>query len=78
MFKSLDIRDHMEVVSSDDKHVGTVDHMEGADRILLTKDDPAAGGKHHIIAIDWVGYVDNKIHLNKPCKMAMKEWLTAA
>jgi len=74
MFKSLDIQDHMEVVGSDDKHIGTVDHMEGADRILLTKDDPAAGGKHHIIAIDWVDYVDNKIHL----KMAMKEWLTAA
>ncbi|MFZ0123439.1 MAG: DUF2171 domain-containing protein, partial [Xanthobacteraceae bacterium] len=30
----------MEVVGSDDKHVGTVDHMEGVDRILLTKDDP--------------------------------------
>ena len=53
MFKSLDIQDHMEVVGSDDKHVGTVDHMEGVDRILLTKDDPTAGGKHHIIAIDW-------------------------
>ena len=39
MFKSLDIQDHMEVVGSDDKHVGTVDHMEGVDRILLTKDD---------------------------------------
>src|SRR5215475_5338586 len=78
MFKSLDIRDHMEVVGSDDRHVGTVDHIEGADRILLTKDDPAASGKHHIIAIDWVDYVDNKIHLNKPCKTELKEWLTAA
>src|SRR5262249_6695542 len=78
MFKSLDIRDHMEVVGSDDKHVGTVDHMQSADRILLAKDDPAAGGKHHIIAIDWVDYVDNKIHLNKPCTTAMKEWQTPA
>src|SRR5262249_12095488 len=78
MFKSLDIRDHMEVVGSDEKHVGTVDHMEGADRILLTKDDPAAGGKHHRISIDWVQYVDSKIHLNKSCQQAMKEWQTAA
>jgi hypothetical protein len=76
MFKSLDIQDHMEVVGSDDKHVGTVDL--GADRILLAKDDPAAGGKHHLIAIDWVVYVDSKIHLNKPCRTAMKEWQTAA
>src|SRR5262245_19009703 len=78
MFKSLDIRDHMEVVGSDDKHVGTVDHMEGADRILLTKDDPAAGGKHHLISMDWVHYVDNKVHLTKSCQQAMKEWQTAA
>jgi hypothetical protein len=78
MFKSLYIQDHMEVGGSDDKHVGMVDHMEGADRIRLAKDDPAAGGKHHIIAIDWVDYVDNKVHLNKPRKTAMQEWLTAA
>ena len=78
MFKSLDIQDHMEVVGSDDKHVGTVDHMEGPERILLTKDDPAAGGKHHTIAIDWVGYVDSKVHLNMPYTTAMREWQTAA
>jgi hypothetical protein len=78
MFKSLDIQDHMEVVGSDEKHVGTVDHMEGADRILLTKDDPAAGGKHHLISIDWVQYVDRKVHLNKSCQQAMKDWQTAA
>ena len=78
MFKSLDIQGHLEVVGADDKHVGTVDHMEGVDRILLTKDDPAAGGKHHIIAIDWVDYVDSKVHLNKSCGTAMKEWQTAA
>jgi hypothetical protein len=74
MFKSLDIQDHMEVVGSDEKHVGTVDLGAG----LLAKDDPAAGGKHHLIAIDWVDYVDSKIHLNKPCRTAMKEWQTAA
>ena len=34
----------MEVVGSDGKHVGTVDHKEGDDRIILTKDDPKAGG----------------------------------
>jgi len=58
MFKSLDIQDHMEVVGSDGKHVGTVEHsvIEGSDRILLSKDDPKAGGRHHLISIDWVDY----------------------
>src|ERR1700730_18372193 len=58
MFKSLDIQHHMEVVGSDGKHVGTVDHMEGSERILLAKDDPKAGGMHHVISIDWVDFID--------------------
>ncbi len=78
MFKSLDIQEHMEVVGSDGKHVGTVDHKEGMDRIILTKDDPKAGGQHHLITIDWVDYVDRKVHLNKPSQKAMSEWQAAA
>ena len=31
------IKEHMEVVGSDDVHVGTVDHMEGANEVKLTK-----------------------------------------
>jgi len=78
MFKSLDIQDHMEVVGSDGKHVGTVDHKEGNDRIVLTKDDLKAGGHHHLISIDWVDYVDRKVHLNKPSQKAISEWKAAA
>jgi hypothetical protein len=78
MFKSLDIQEHMEVVGSDGKHVGTADHMEGPERILLTQDDPKAGGQHHLISMDWVEYVDQKVHLNKPSKSAMSEWQAAA
>jgi hypothetical protein len=78
MFKSLDIQDHMEVVGSDGKHVGTIDHLDGPERILLTKDDPKAGGQHHLISMDWVDYVDQKVHLNKTSKMAMSEWQAAA
>jgi hypothetical protein len=63
MFKSLDIQKDMEVVGLDGKHVGTVDHLESADRIILSKDDPKAGGRHHLISIDWVDYVDQKVHL---------------
>ena len=78
MFKSLDIQKDMEVVGLDGKYVGTVDHLEAADRIILSKDDPKAGGRHHLISIDWVAYVDQKVHLNKPSKTAMTEWQTAA
>jgi hypothetical protein len=78
MFKSLDIQRDMEVVGLDGKHVGTVDHLEAAARIVLSKDDPKAGGQHHLISIDWVDYVDQKIHLNKSSTRATSEWQTAA
>jgi len=78
MFKSLDVQDHMEVVGSDDEHVGTVDHKESPDRIILTKDDPKAGGRPHLISVKWVDYVDDKVHLNKPSRKAMSEWQVAA
>ena len=31
------IKEHMEVIGSDNVHVGTVDHMEGADELQLTR-----------------------------------------
>ncbi len=68
----------MEVLHLDGEHVGTVDHLEGVDRIMLSKDDPTAGGRNRLIAIDWVGYVDyveQKVHLNKPSTKATAEWL---
>jgi hypothetical protein len=77
MFKSLDIQEHMEVVGSDGKHVGTVDCLKDSDHIMLSKSDPKAGGQHHIIAMDWVRYVDQQVHLNKPSKAAMSEWQAA-
>lgn len=48
----------MEVRGSDGVHVGTVDHLDGESRIKLTKNDPAAGGQHHTIALDDVASVD--------------------
>jgi hypothetical protein len=35
----------MEVVGLYGNHVGTVDHLEAAERIILSKDDPKAGGQ---------------------------------
>lgn len=50
------IKEHMDVVGSDDQHVGTVDHLEGQ-RIKLTRKDPGADGKHHYIDLDMVSSV---------------------
>ena len=78
MFKSLDIQKDMEVVGLDGNHVGTVDHLEAADRILLSKDDPKAGGREHLISIDWVAYVDQKVDLKKSSANATSQWQAAA
>ena len=75
---ALKILGQMEVVGSDGGHVGTVDHTEGADRIVLTGDDPRAGSKPHLISTQWVDYVDGKVHLNKPSRKALREWRLAA
>ena len=74
----LKIQAHMEVVGSDGKYVGTVDHTESADRIVLTGDDPKAGGKPHLISAEWVDYVDSKVHLDRPLQKAVMEWRIAA
>lgn len=76
MKKLNDIQEHMEVVGKDGQHVGTVDHMEGEDRIKLTRTDPSANGKHHFIPVDWVDHVDTSVHLNKPSREAMTQWQT--
>jgi hypothetical protein len=53
----------MEVVANDGQHVGTVDHLDGSDRIKLTRNDPAAGGLHHWIPVSAIIEVDDKVHL---------------
>ncbi|MGE0775231.1 MAG: DUF2171 domain-containing protein, partial [Sphingomonadaceae bacterium] len=67
------VREHQEVVGSDGKHVGTVDHVRG-DRILLTKNDESAGGHHHSIPCSWVSKVGDKVELNRTCDAALQAW----
>ena len=78
MFKQDDIKEHMEVLGSDGEHVGTVDHIEGSSQIKLTKNDPKAGGKHHLIPMDWVDHVDQHVHLHKSSKDVQAQWKSAA
>jgi hypothetical protein len=71
-----DIREHMEVVGMDGRHVGAVDHVEDGGIVKLAKKDPSAGGRHHFIPLEWVDYVDDKVHLNHPAMEAIVQWQT--
>ena len=78
MQSALNIKEHMEVLGSDGQHVGTVDHLEGSDKIKLAKTDPKSGGTHHFIPTAWVDKVDDKVRLKKTAKDAMTQWQSAA
>lgn len=67
------VKEHMEVVGSDDQHVGTVDGTSG-ESIVLTRNDPNAGGIHHRIPCAWIESVDDKVRLNLKADEAMKRW----
>ena len=74
MTDASQIQEHMEVVGSDQEHVGTVDHIEGQ-RIKLAKSDPAAGGEHRYLHLDTVEAVeDGKVVLNRTGAQARDEW----
>ena len=77
MVQAPQIKEHMEVLGSDGQHVGTVDHMEGSDKIKLTKND-APDGKHHLISLSLVDHVDAHVHLNKSAKDVQAQWQAAA
>jgi hypothetical protein len=74
MFNQSQIKEHMPVVCSENGQFGTVDHLDG-DQIKLTKDQQ---GQHHWIPISWVTTVDDKVHVDRPGKQAMKEWSSTA
>lgn len=64
MIRAEQITEHMEVISQDGAHVGTVDHMDGDSRFKLTKTD-SDDGKHHFVSLEWVDHVDEHVHLSK-------------
>ena len=66
----------MEVVGSDGRHVGVIDHVEG-DTIKLKKMDPAAGGLHHLIMVSSVASVAAKVMLNTTGQDTMARWTAA-
>ena len=73
MIATSQIKEHMEVLASDGAHVGTVDHIQGQDRIKLTKSD-SPDGLHHFIPLDWVDSVDSTVHLSKAADEVVDGW----
>ena len=73
MVETSQINEHMEVVSSDNHHVGRVDHVLGSE-IELAKMDLQAMGQHHKIPLSWVEWVDDKVHLNLSRDAAKDQW----
>ncbi len=67
------VAEHMEVLGSDGEHVGTVDKVRG-DRIILTKSDADAGGRHHSIPSRWIDLVDDKVKIRKTAEDAKAHW----
>ncbi len=68
------VEEHADVVGSDGEHVGTVDKVRG-DRIILTKSDPDAGGRHHSIPSRWLQTAEgNKVTLRKTAAEAKQHW----
>ena len=51
MADTSQIKEHMDVISSDKKTVGKVDHLEGADKIKLTRQSSPDGQHHHFIPV---------------------------
>ncbi len=41
-----------------------MDHLEGQDKIKLTRNS-SPDGKHHLVPVSWIDRVDTRVHLNK-------------
>ena len=64
----------MEVVGSDEQHVGTVDRVAG-DRIILTRSDPESGGVHHSLSCADVDRIeDDRVILDCNAEKARERW----
>jgi hypothetical protein len=68
------VKEHMDVISSDRKTVGKVDHLDGPDKIKLTRQSSPDGQHHHFIPVAWIDHVDQHVHLNKTGSDVTAQW----
>ena len=57
------IREHREVVDENGEHIGTVDKVHG-DTVILTRNDPSAGGVHRSFGCSLLSRVEDKVYLS--------------
>lgn len=67
------IKEHMEVLASDGRKIGIVDHMDGPDLIKLARQS-SGHGHHHVIPSEWVDHVDTHVHLNQTSDYVADHW----
>ena len=67
------IVENMDVIASDGLRIGTVDHLEGSDKIKLAK-HTSPDGQHHYVSLAWVDHVDQHVHLNQPSATVKTSW----
>jgi uncharacterized protein (TIGR02271 family) len=67
------IAQHMDVIASDGVKIGTVDHLDGPDRIKLAK-STSPDGQHHYLPLAWIDHVDRHVHLTKTSAEAKAAW----
>jgi hypothetical protein len=66
------IKAHMEVIGSDEQHVGTVDHVDGQ-RIKLTRKD-SGEGEHRYLDLSMVSSVqDGRVRLSCTADQARQQ-----
>ena len=67
------IVEHMDVIGSDGTKIGTVDHLDGPDKIKLAK-NTSPDGQHHYIPVSWIDHVDTHVHLKASSVEAKAGW----
>jgi hypothetical protein len=68
-----DITKHADVIASCGTKVGTVDHLDGSDKIKLTRNEE---GSHHLIPLSWVNEIkDNQVLLNVDSEEVKNKWV---
>jgi hypothetical protein len=70
MINPSHIQKHMDVVSSRDEPLGSVDHVQGSS-VKLVRD---VLGQHHLVPIGWIERIDDKIHLTHSAEEVERLW----
>ena len=70
MINPSQIQKHMDVVSSRNEPLGSVDHIQGSS-VKLVRD---VLGQHHFVPIAWIASIDNKIHLTRSAEEVERLW----